>query len=60
MSVIVVIAIVFCQSYLFLDWASGLVNIFSVHNEFSATNNSIGFLNFTYGSVEVNVDVSYD
>ena len=59
-SFILVIAIVFCQSNLFWDCANGFVNIFSVHNDFNATNNFIRFLNFTYSFVEVNVDVSYD
>ena len=36
------------------------LNIFSVHNDFNATNNFIRFLNFTYSFMEVNVDVSYD
>ena len=36
------------------------VNIFSVYNDFNATNNFITFLNFRYSFVEVNVDVSYD
>ena len=47
-SFILVIAIVFCQSNLFWDCANGFVNIFSVHNDFNATNNFIRFLNFTY------------
>ena len=59
-SFILVIAIVFCQSNLFWDCANGFVNIFSVHNDFNATNNFIRFLNFTYSFMEVNVDVSYD
>ena len=59
-SVLLVIVIVFCQSNLFWDCANGFVNIFSVHNDFNATNNFIRFLNFTYSFVEVNVDVSYD
>ena len=59
-SSITVIAIVFCQSKLFWDCANGFVNIFSVHNEFNATNNFITFLNFTYSFMEVNVDISYD
>ena len=59
-SFILVIAIVFCESNLFWDCANGFVNIFSVHNDFNATNNFIRFLNFTYSFVEVNVDVSYD
>ena len=59
-SFILVIAIVFCQSNLFWDCANGFVNIFSVHNDFNATNNFIRFLNFTYSFVKVNVDVSYD
>ena len=45
-SFILVIAIVFCQSNLFWDCANGFVNIFSVHNDFNATNNFIRFLNF--------------
>ena len=53
-------AIVFCQSSLFCYCANGFVNIFSVHNDFNATNNFIRFLNFTYSFKEVNVDVSYD
>ena len=36
-----VIAIVFCQSNLFWDRATGFVNIFSVPNDFNATNNFI-------------------
>ena len=59
-SFILVIAIVFFQSNLFWDCANGFVNIFSVHNDFNATNNFIRFLNFTYSFMEVNVDVSYD
>ena len=59
-SFILVIAIVFCQSNLFWDCANGFVNIFSVHNDFNATDNFIRFLNFTYSFVEVNVDVTYD
>ena len=59
-SFILVIAIVFCQCNLFWDSANDILNIFSVHNDFNATNNSIRFLNFTYSFVEVNVDVSYD
>ena len=42
-SFILVIAIVFCQSNLFSDCANGFVNIFSVHNDFNATNNFIRF-----------------
>ena len=42
-SFILVIAIVFCQSNLFWDCANGFVNIFSVHNDFNATNNFIRF-----------------
>ena len=57
---ILIIAIVFYQSHLFWDCANGFVNIFSVCNDFNATNNFIRFLNFTYSFVEVNVDVSYD
>ena len=38
-SFILVIAIVFCQSNLFWDCTNGFVNIFSVHNDFNATNN---------------------
>ena len=57
---ILVIAIVFYQSNLFWDCANGLVNIFSVHNDFITTNNFIRFSNFTYRFMEVNVDVSYD
>ena len=56
-SFILVIAIVFCQSNLFWDCANGFVNIFSVHNDFNATNNFIRFLNFTYSFSEFNVDV---
>ena len=59
-SFILVIAIVFCQSNLFWNCTNGFVNIFSVHNDFNATNNFIRFLNFTYSFMEVNVDVSYD
>ena len=59
-SFILVIAIVFCRCNLFWDTANDILNIFSVHNDFNATNNSIRFLNFTYSLVEVNVDVSYD
>ena len=59
-SLILVIAIAFCQSYLFWDCANGFVNIFNVHNDFKATNNFIRFLNFTYSFVEVNVNVSYN
>ena len=59
-SFILVIAIAFCESNLFWDCAKGFINIFSVHNDFNATNNFIRFLNFTYSFVEVNVDVSYD
>ena len=59
-SFILVIAIVFCQSNLFWDCANGFVNIFSVHNDFNATNNFTRFLNFTYSFREVNVDVNYD
>ena len=59
-SFILVIAIVSCQSNLFWDCANGFVNIFSVHNDFNATNNFIRFLNFIYSFAEVNVDVSYD
>ena len=40
---ILVIAIVFCQSNLFWDCANGFVNIFRVHNDFNAINNSIRF-----------------
>ena len=43
-SFILVIAIVFCQSNLFWDCANGFVNIFSVHNDFNATNNFIIFI----------------
>ena len=42
-SFILVTAIVFCQSNLFWDCANGFVNIFSVHNDFNATNNFIRF-----------------
>ena len=42
-SFILVIAIVFCQSNLFWDCTNGFVNIFSVHNDFNATNNFIRF-----------------
>ena len=59
-SLIIVIGIVFYESNLFWDCANGFVNIFSLHNDFNATNNFIRFLNFTYSFVEVNVDVSYD
>ena len=59
-SFILVIAIVFCQSNLFWDCANGFVNIFSVNNDFIATNNFIRFLNFTYSFMEVNVDISYE
>ena len=59
-SFILVTAIVFCQSNLFWDSANGVVNIFRVQNDFNATDNFIRFLNFTYSSVEVNVDLSYD
>ena len=59
-SFILVIATVSCQSNLFWDCANDFVNIFSVHNDFNATNNFIRFLNFTYSFVKVNVDVSYD
>ena len=59
-SFILVIAIVFCESNLFWDCANGFVNIFSVHNDFNATNNFIRFLSFTYSFVEANVDISYD
>ena len=59
-SFILVVAVVLCQCNLFWDCANGFVNTFSVHNDFNATNNFIGFLNFTYSFVEVNVDVSYD
>ena len=54
-----VIAIVFSQSNLFWDRANGFVNIFSVHNDFNATNNFQRFLNFRYNFVKVNVDDSY-
>ena len=37
--------------------ANGIVNIFSIHNDFNGTNNFIRFLNFTHSFVEVNVDV---
>ena len=57
---ILVIAIVFCQSDLLWDCVNGFVNIFSVYNDFNATNNFIRFLTFTYSFMEVNVDVSYD
>ena len=46
-----------CLSNLFWDCANSIVNIFSVHNDFNATNN---FLNFPYSFVEVYIDVSYD
>ena len=59
-SFMVVIAIDFCQSNLFWDCANSFENIFSVQNDFNATNNFIRFLNFTYCFKEVNVDVSYD
>ena len=59
-SFILVIAIVFCLSNLFWDCANDIVNIFSVHNDFNATNNFIRFLDFTYSFGEVNADVSYD
>ena len=55
-SFILVIAIAFCQSNLLWDCANGFANIFSVHNDFNATNNLVRFLSF----MEVNVDVSYD
>ena len=55
-----VIAIGFYQSNLFWDCANGIVNIFSVYNDFNATNNFIRYLNFTNSFVEANVDVSYD
>ena len=58
-SFILAIAIVFYQSNLFCNCTNGLANIFSVHNDFNATNNFI-FLNFPYSFMEVNVDVSYD
>ena len=57
-SFILVIAIDFCQSNLFWNCANGFVNIFSVHNDFNATDNFTRFLNFTYSFMEVNVDVS--
>ena len=56
-SFILVIAKVFCQSNLFWDCANGFVNIFSIHNDFNATNNFIRILNFTYSFMEVNADV---
>ena len=55
-SFILVIAIAFCQSNLLWDCANGFANIFSVHNDFNATNNFVRFLSF----MEVNADVSYD
>ena len=55
-----IIAIVSCQYNLFWDCSNGFVNIFSVHNDFNATNNFIRFLNLTRSFVQVNVDVSYD
>ena len=42
-SVILVIVVVVCQSNLFWDCANGFKNIFSVHSDFKATNNSIRF-----------------
>ena len=54
---ILVIAIVFCQSDLLWDCVNGFVNIFSVYNDFNATNN-LRFLSFTYSFMEVNVDIS--
>ena len=58
-SFILVIAIVFCQSNSFWNCANGFVNVFSVHNDFNATNNIIIFLNSKYSFMEVNVDVNY-
>ena len=52
-------AIVFCQSNLFWDCATGFANVFSVHNDFNTISDFIRLLNFTYSFVEVNVDVSY-
>ena len=58
-SFILVIAIVFCQPNLFWGCADGFVNIFRVHNHFSAINNFERFLNFRYSVVKFNVDDSY-
>ena len=53
---VLVIAIGLCQSNLFCYFANDFVNTFIVHNDFKTTNNFVGFLNFTYSFVEVNVD----